>query len=364
MNSKQRFLKTVNHEMPDRYPLDGWFLKSVMENLKKYLKVATVEEVLVKLGIDFRTTCMEPDENIKNSFSYFNKMGLSIPIDDYYVKKVSEDEFEDEWGVRIKITGDRDLDWKYSRHPLNKNGKLTLDNFKIPDIHTGNRFEKVKEDIKRYGDENVIAAGASTLFRKAWILCGYSRFLEALYLERDFIEQLLDRLMDFYTELVSKYVDLGINVIELGGDLGTEESLMISPDLWREIFKPRLEKVIKTNKKKDVYFYLHTDGNVSSIIPDLIEIGIDILNPIQPECMEPKIIKDKFGDKLTLHGTMSLQKTFSQGSRDDLEKEILDRIKNCGKNGGLILAPSNAFTSDIPIENIVYFYEFVKNFKL
>jgi uroporphyrinogen decarboxylase len=278
--------------------------------------------------------------------------------------RVSDNEYEDEWGVRIKITGEKDLDWKYSYHPLNNNGKLSIRNLKIPDIYSGNRFDKVREDIEKYGKSYIVAAGVSTLFRKAWILCGYSKFLEALYLDRVFVEDLLDRLLEFYKTLVKKYVELGVDIIELGGDLGTEESMMISPDLWREIFKPRLSKIIIENKKEGVYFYLHSDGNITSIIPDLIEIGIDILNPIQPECMDPKNIKEQFGDKLTLHGTMSLQKTFTQGKRNDIRDEILDRIKYCGRDGSLILAPSNAFTIDIPITNILYFYDFIKNYKI
>ena len=363
MNSKERVIKTLQHEKPDRFPLDGWFLNSVMEDLKKFFQTSNTEIVLEELGIDFRTTCMEPDSDYKKDFSYFKKMGLSIPIDDYYVKKVRENEYEDEWGVRIQISGNKDLDWKYSYHPLNIDGNLSLDKLIIPDIKTGDRFVKVREDIKKFGNNYAIAAGVSTLFRKSWILCGYSRFLEALYLDRQFIEDLLDKLMVFYMELVKTYIDLGINIIEFGGDLGTEESLMISPDLWRKLFKPRLKEIIRSNKKDEVYFYLHSDGNIISIIPDLIEIGIDILNPIQPECMDPALIKQKFGSDLTLHGTMSLQRTFPKENVKDLELEIMDRIKNCGNNGGLILAPSNAFTSDIPLENIVFFYDFIKNYK-
>ncbi len=122
--------------------------------------------------------------------------------------------------------------------------------------------------------------------------------------------------------------------------------------------------MIGSNKKEGVYFYLHSDGNILEIIPDLIDAGLNILNPIQPECMEPKEIKAKFGDKITLHGTMSLQKTFSHGTTEDIKNEVADRIKECGYNGGLILAPSNSFTSDIPLENIIYFYDLVRENKL
>jgi uroporphyrinogen decarboxylase len=94
---------------------------------------------------------------------------------------------------------------------------------------------------------------------------------------------------------------------------------------------------------------------------DLLEIGFDILNPIQPECMDPAEIKGKYGDRMTLHGTMSLQSTFSQGTVEDVRKEVIDRVCTCGYNGGLIIAPSNAFTDDVPIENILCFYDMVRD---
>ncbi len=360
MNSKQRVLDILNYKLPDRFPLDGWFLNSVLDELKRYYGVNNNEDILEKLGIDIRTTCMEPAESLKNKYSYFEKFGLSLMIDDCYVKTYGKDEVEDEWGVRIKVTGTQDLNWKYSYHPLNIDGKLSLDNLKMPNLNSHGRFDKVKRDVEKWKNQYVVAAGVSMLFRKGWILCGFSRFLEALYTDREFIEKLLDLLMDFYTNQIKKYIDAGVNIIQFGGDLGTEESLMISPKLWREIFNPRLKYIIDTTKKEGVYFYLHSDGNISEIIPDLIEAGINILNPIQPECIDPKEIKMKYGNRLTLHGTMSLQQTFTQGTKEDIKNEVLSRIKECGYNGGLILAPSNAFTSDVPTENIIYFYDFVR----
>jgi len=361
MNSRQRVFNALNYKLSDRVPLNGWFLNKVLDRLKQYYKVNDIEEVLEALGIDFRTTCMEPEEDFRRNSSYFKKLGLSIMIDDYYVKPVAKDEVEDEWKVKIKITGDQDLNWKYYYHPLNDNGKLSLDNLKLPDLNLPGRFDKVKKDVGKWKNKYIIAAGVSTLFRKGWILCGFTRFLEALYTDRKFIEKLLDILMEFYIGLIGRYIEAGVDIIQFGGDLGTEDSLMISPKLWREIFKPRLKHMISSNKKEGVYFYLHSDGNISEIIPDLIEAGINILNPIQPECMDPKQIKAKYGKEIIMEGTMSLQRTFSQGCIDDIKNEVANRIKDCGYNGGLVLAPSNAFTSDIPLENIVYFYDFVKS---
>ncbi|MCL4377255.1 MAG: hypothetical protein M1409_02550 [Actinobacteria bacterium] len=361
MNSRERVFLSINHKVPDRIPLDGWFLNERLEKLKNFYNISTVDDLLFKLGIDFRSTCMRTGPAIAEEYSYFKKMGLSIMIDDYFVKDIGNDELEDEWGVKIKTTGLNDLDWKYSYHPLNNHGRLSLDNLNVPDVDRSGRFDRVEQDVKNWKDKFIVCAGVSTLFRKCWILCGYTRFLEALYTDREFVEDLLDILTEFYISQIRKYINSGIDIIQFGGDLGTEESLMISPKIWREIFKPRDKRIINQTKKENVYYYLHSDGNIESIIPDLIENGFDIINPIQPECMDPGTIKKKYGDKITLHGTMSMQNTFAFGSKESIKNEVTSRIKNCGYNGGLILSPSNAFTEDIPIENIIYFYDFVRS---
>ena len=266
--------------------------------------------------------------------------------------------------MRIKLSGNGDLDWKYSFHPLNREGKIDLGMLKLPDLHSPGRFDKVKRDVDRWKDDYIICAGATMLFRKCWILMGFSEFLEALYFEKDTVEKLLDILTDYVIDEIENYIKAGVDIIQFGGDLGSEESLLINPTLWRELFKPRLQKIINATKKDGVSFFLHSDGNIEPIIPDLIEAGINILNPIQPECMDPAHIKYIYGDKITLHGTMSVQKLFPFASTREIEKEIITRIKTCGYNGGLILGPTNAFTSDISLENILFFYDYVRNTKV
>lgn len=363
LNSRERVFKTLNYQIPDRVPLDGWFLNSVVEELKKHFNVADDDDILEKLGIDFRYTCMLPGMN-PGEYTYFKKMGLSIPIADYLVREWGADEFEDEWGVRIKISGKEDLDWRYSYHPLNDGGKISLDRLQLPDLHSPGRFDNVKRDVDRWKPAYIVCAGATMLFRKCWILIGFSEFLEALYTQTETVEKLLDILTDYVLDEIDNYVKAGVDIIQLGGDLGSEESLLINPAIWRALFKPRLKKIIDSTKKDGVYFYLHSDGNIRSIIPDLIEAGITILNPVQPECIDPEEIKETYGDKITLDGTMSVQKLFPFATIHDIETETIKRIRSCGYNGGLILGPTNAFTKDIPLENILFFYDFVKNMSL
>jgi len=360
MSSKERVINTINHIKPDRTPLDGWFTNDIMDKLKSYFGFTDDESVLQRLGIDFRPVVMESAKDFSNAkWMDFIINKNTFSISDYIGKPVGENVYEDEWGVQIKLNKDG-VNWGYSYHPLND---LDLKKLKVPDISSYERLGNAKERIAKFKDK-FIYAGVSTCFRRGWLLTGFSKFLEALLLNRGYIDELLDRLVEFEIEEIKMYIDSGVDMIELLGDLGSEESLFISPKLWREIFKPRMKKVIDSVKRENVYFFLHTDGNIVEIIPDLIEIGLNILNPIQPECMNPATIKKLYGDKLTLHGTMSLQKTFSFGRPEDVVEEAKDRIKKCGYNGGLILAPSNALTKNIPVENIVTFYDYIQNVKL
>ena len=137
-----------------------------------------------------------------------------------------------------------------------------------------------------------------------------------------------------------------------------QDRLIMGPDRWREIDKPRLAALIHTVKdiKPDIHIFIHSDGDLTAIMDDLIEIGFDIIDPIQPECMDPVEVKRKWGDKITLHGCGSLQHTLPFGSVEDVRNEVIRLIDHCGYNGGLVLRPSNTIGFDCPVENVVAFF--------
>ena len=356
MISKDRVKNTIAYIKPDRTPLDGWFTNAVMNKLKNRFDLSNDEDVLQRLGIDFRPVVMEPAEEFGSDAHWLDFIinESCFSISDYIGRPLGNDIYEDEWGIQIKLNKDG-INWGYSYHPLND---LDLKKLKVPDLSSRGRMDNARVKIKKHKDKFVYA-GVSTSFRRSWLLTGFSKFLEALLLDRHYVDALLNRLIEFEMQEVRMYVEAGVDMIELLGDLGSETSLFLSPELWRKIFKPGMKAVIESVKDKNVCFFMHTDGNIKEIIPDLIEIGLNILNPIQPECLDPVEIKKSFGDRLTLHGSMSLQKTLSFGNPEDVEREAEERIKKCGYNGGLILAPSNALTENIPVDNIIAFYDYV-----
>ena len=177
-----------------------------------------------------------------------------------------------------------------------------------------------------------------------------------------FVNELLDRLLYWEIEEGKRLVETGVDICAIGDDFGMQTGMIISPYLWKKYFKPRYRKLFRELKKSgDVYIFFHNDGKIEQMIPDLIEIGVDILNPVQPECMDLIKLKKLYGDKLTFHGTISIQKTLPFGTVEEVKSEVITRIKTLGYDGGLILAPKQLM-HDVPIENILTLYDTAKKY--
>jgi uroporphyrinogen-III decarboxylase len=135
--------------------------------------------------------------------------------------------------------------------------------------------------------------------------------------------------------------------------MGTQDRMLISPKMWRQFFKPRMANFIAEIKSlnPNLKVAYHTDGKVDPIIPDLIEIGLDVLNPIQPASMDPAQVKKEYGDHLCFWGTIDEQRTLPFGKPSDVEAEVHHRLRTVGKDGGLILSPTHHVQLDTPLEN-------------
>jgi uroporphyrinogen decarboxylase len=180
--------------------------------------------------------------------------------------------------------------------------------------------------------------------------------------EKDFVNAFLDDLMRWIDVAGSKMVSLGVDIIWIGDDFGTQDRMLVSPDLFREFFKPRYASLFSKWKAMNprVKIAFHSDGNIYPILADLVEIGLDILNPVQPKSMDPARIKSDFGKHLTLWGTVDIQEVLPFGTEADVANEVRLRIQTAGRGGGLIIAPAHNIQPDTPIENILAFYAAAK----
>jgi uroporphyrinogen decarboxylase len=210
------------------------------------------------------------------------------------------------------------------------------------------------------------AAGAYTqifvghMYENAWQVRGYVPFLEDLLLRRDWAELVLDKFCD-NNEVVAKAAGkAGYDCIATGDDVANQNALMFQPELWRQVMKPRWARVIAAARahKPDIHVWYHSDGNIWDILDDLVEIGVTILNPVQPECMDLLAIRRRFGEQLAFDGCVGTQTTFPFGSAQDMRDRVQELGETLdGKAGGLMLAPTHVLEPEVPAENVVAFFE-------
>lgn len=358
MNSCERVRKAIAHVRPDRPPADGTFCPAIWRALRELFKTEFDEEILAELGIDFRQAVIEPP----NAFAI---TATPAPVDAdvgvgsrNLVRMLSNGEFEDDRNIRRAIGSTGDY-FHFTYHPLGD--AENPDAYTFPDPNLPERYAHLDQCVHRFKNKYMIGIETGNIFRDAWELRGMSQFLMDTRLNPSFVTRLLDIITEYKIVEVTKLVEHGVDIVQMVGDIASQNGMLVSPHWWRAEIKPRLARIIDTTRRPDVYYYFHSDGAMQSVLPDLIEIGFDIVNPLQPECMDILAIKRAFGSQFTMHSTMSSQHTLPFGSPEDVRAEIRARIRDCGSDGGLILAPSNIVQNDVPLGNLLALYDEIKH---
>jgi len=273
MTPRERVLRCLNHQTADRVPLSGSFRPEVWVELREHFGTDDGNVITEKLGLDFKGVGMGAS---KEFLERSNGSG-TIQHDD--------GSYEDEWGVRHVSSGPY---IKYVYHPLSD--ESNLDTYKFPNL--ADRFGGIKERTEQLKQNYVVSAGTGTFFRDGWHLRGLEAFLVDISLESPFLLKVLDRMLEYKLEIISQYAQAGVDIISVGGDIAMHTRLFMDPELWRKHFKWRDAALIEEARKYGVqHFFFHTDGNLMEVMEDLIEIGFDIIDPIQPECMDPMKLK-------------------------------------------------------------------------
>jgi len=335
----------------DRLPLDGWIRPETWLLLRNHFGVEDNEAVMRILGIDIRSVIMDPPRGFQPTY-VFPPQKLSKDFENWYAT------IFDEWGI-LRKAGATGEYWHYTYHPLEHE---ELDSYDFPDLDAEGRFDRAAALVRSYAEEYAVAGyHVFGMFEQAWALRGYRTFILDLYVNPSYANALLDRVLEWKIEQTRRLAELRVDIVEIGDDLATQTGLMLPPRLIKQYFVPRYKRWVRELKKSGVYVLFHSDGKMEEIIPDLIDVGIDILNPIQPECMDTARIKELYGQKLTFHGGISLQKTLSFGTPEHVKNEVLERIGTMGHSGGYIVAPTHMVDKHVPLENILALYETGRN---
>ena len=238
------------------------------------------------------------------------------------------------------------------RHPLAEAG--ALDRYQPPDPNRPELYEDATRLLANYRSEYwIVGVTVCTIFETAWALRGYEQMLTDFVTDPGLSERILDIPYQFHLTAAQRLVEMGVDMIWLGDDVGMQTGMLISPKVWRRFLKPKMAHFIGTLKHINPALKVayHSDGDIRPIIPDLIECGLDVLNPIQPLCMDPAELKTLYGDKLCFWGTIDEQETLPFGTPEQVRAEVLTRLQTIGAGGGLIIGPTHHVQLDTPMAN-------------
>ncbi|MBN1315066.1 MAG: hypothetical protein JXA42_06345 [Anaerolineales bacterium] len=238
--------------------------------------------------------------------------------------------------------------------------------YPLPDPQEPARHAHLKKAVKDLHDQELAVQGELyvTIFETAWSIRGFEETLADLILHPDMIGALFDRLTAMRVIQARQMARAGVDVLRLGDDVACQRGMLMSPKMWRRWLKPRMATIIQAARdvKPDIHIFYHSDGDCRAIIPDLIEIGVTVLNPVQPECMDPAALKIEYGDRLAFWGTIGTQTTMPFGTPDEIRAVVNERIETVGKGGGLVISPTHTLEPDVPWENIVALIDSVSEF--
>jgi len=346
MNHRDRVLTALDHEEADRCPMQVGFTPEFAVRLRRELGLEDRQEHNPHGGGNTYQLERALDEDmLLTSVCWANA---------YYQ---DDRDYVDEWGVGWTVcpyqtpfgTG------HYTdvvTHPLANDD--ALGRYRAPDPNRAELYRDSEWMIREFGREYfIVGVTVTTILETAIALRGSEQLMMDLATEPELAGAILDLPFNYHLAAAKRLVELGVDMIWTGDDVGAQNAMMISPAMWRRVFKPRMATFFAELKRINprVKIAYHSDGLIDPIIPDLIEIGLDVLNPVQPACMDPARLKRTYGDKLCFWGSIDEQHTLPFGQPADVRREVLTRLESIGRGGGLIIGPTHFVQLDTPMEN-------------
>jgi uroporphyrinogen decarboxylase len=345
LNSRERVRETLLCRKPDRIPKALGFFNQSFDAI-----APTVPEDYFSLDVRFAE--FKPPKN-QNAFRRY----LDHLPKDIHVGSQAQLRTYHEWQYHPE---------RGSARPLSSIRSLKeLVSYVLPDLSNPSRHAGLAKKVKHWHDQGLAVAGmpphlGGQLFETAWRLRGFENFMIDLVERAELVDYLLDQLTEMLVENAFILARAGVDILLLDDDVAMPAGLMISPATWRRFFKERLARVINSAREEspDLLVFYHSDGDFTRLLPDLADIGVNVINPVQPDCMDGTAIKRQFGDRLALWGTVGTARLWDEGTPDQIRAEVARCIGALGPEG-LLLTP--AYDIDFaPFENIVAFIEAVE----
>jgi len=348
MTPRERILMALNRRKPDRVPLEIKMTPGTFETFKEKTGSTDFRSYF---NMDFREVEFNEPHKISDFSRYFPDLPAEATIT--------------EWGI-ARVPGSMP-NYHKKISPLSKITSIKeIEEYPFPDFKANYRHQHLEKEIEGYHKSGLAAVAflEMTIFERAWRIRGIENFMMDMISNQDIATAILDKITEMSLFMALRFAESNVDIIKLGDDIGTQEAMIMHPNMWRKWLKPRLAKVIRVTKKikPEILIYYHSDGFIEPVIPDLIEIGVDVLNPVQPECMNPVKLKKEYGNRLSFWGTIGTQTTMPFGTPDEVREVVKHMIETVGRGGGLLIAPTHVLEPDVPWENILAFVESVNDY--
>jgi len=365
MKPRERVMAALNHQESDLVPIDLSSVGPTGIHLRAYqglLDVLGIEED-IQLR-DVSSQLAQPSERVLELIGA-DVRGIRVGGSAYQPTITSETEIVDHWGAVWRRTADG-LCYSLVSFPLKSASLHDLATYPWPDGKNPDLVAGLAERARYLHEETpyaVLGEFAGHIFERAQMVRGFDTFLVDLVANRDFAEELMDRILAIEIDIVSGFLDaVGsfIDIIAFKDDLAMQSGPIVSPQLFRETIKPRMRKLIEAIRSKTrAKLWFHSCGSVFFVIPDLIELGVDVLNPVQVRAaaMDTARLKREFGQHLAFWGGIDTQCVLPFGTPEDVRREVRQRIQDLAPGGGYVLASVHNIEADVPGENIWAMYQ-------
>ncbi|MBO5512610.1 MAG: uroporphyrinogen decarboxylase [Clostridia bacterium] len=309
-----------------------------------------------RIPYHFELTAQEEEKVLQNSDKelFYNQYGGYLHYFQYWgypnEQKDRKGYFTDDFGVTWNRNG-VDKDIGVVDEPVIDEPDISL--YPIPYLNEARIREECEKLLATKGDKFCFAGIGFSVFERLWSYLGMENALVYMITEPEFVHALLDKILEFNLKVIDIFNEYPFDGIYFGDDWGQQKGMIMGAPLWREFIKPRMEAMYRRAKQNGKFVLQHSCGDIQEVFEDLIEIGLDCYQTVQPEIYNLREIKTKYGDRLSFWGTISTQQALPCLSPAEIESIVLDTAAIMKQGGGFILAPTHAIPQDVPTENMM-----------
>ncbi len=345
---RDRVRRILSHREADRVPYRAISSPQIRELVDRLDFRESHREFC--LEGDFAAVTIEPAADVKVFNPYFDRLEDDVKLSCWGI------------GQRALTTQDGCHAGYQMFHPLERVDSLSgLKEFPFPDISRSGADEGLEEKVRALKDQGytVIGQMSQTILETAYNMRSMPKLMMDFYERPEYVEYLFSAIAEQRRFQSRRFAEAGVDILRIGDDIASQTGLIVGPELYRERIKPFHSSVIKEARSlvPDLPVKYHSDGELTALLPDLLEIGVTIINPVQPECMDLREVKTRFGKDLTLWGCMPVQSVFAHGSQDDVLRHVDFLMEEISVDGGLVLTFTNFLATAKSLENMGVFFK-------